>query len=395
MIRRFDLTFGPGGPLCGTLGADDPSLTFDATAREVRRWPDGVVVGDDVFTVLGEEIAGDPGGLWVGWFGYACRSDLPARPADHGVPDAVWMRVPSGVERTPGAGRSARGSLQRRAPQPNRQEPPAGQHPPPWYDEAFAEVQRRLCAGDSYEVNLTMRESLEVLAHPEEVARRLLERAPGAPYAGLVRHDDTWLLSASPETFVRIDGQTIETRPIKGTTPRSDDPVADAGAAEALRTAQRFRAENLIITDLSRNDLAIVCEPGSVVVPQLMEVEQHAAVHQLVTTVRGRLRPEVSVIEAVHALFPAGSMTGAPKRRTMEIIDEVETSPRGAYAGAYGWISGDGRADLAVVIRSLVRAPGGTWLLGTGGGITVHSDVAGEWQEAGAKVVRLREALGL
>ena len=130
-----------------------------------------------------------------------------------------------------------------------------------------------------------------------------------------------------------------------------------------------------MIVDLLRNDLSLVCEVGSVEVPALMQVETYESVHQLVSTVRGRLRDDVSTVAALRALFPAGSMTGAPKLRTMEIIEEVESTPRGAYAGAFGWISGDGPADLGVVIRSLTTDGSGTWTLGTGGGITVKSDV--------------------
>lgn len=389
MRREFGLGFGPAGALRGRLGPDDPSLTFDAAAREVRRWPDGAVVGDDVFAVLESVLADDPDGVWVGWFGYGCRTDLPGRSADLGVPDAAWMRVPAGVSAFAADPVASEGT----APAP----PPDAV--PHWYVAAFDEVQRRLHAGDSYEVNLTFRERHDVIAHPRGVADRLAALAPGAPYAGWLRHGDTWLVSASPETFARVSvapdagERIVVSRPIKGTTPRSADPHVDARNAEALRTDERFRAENLMITDLTRNDLAMVCEPGSVVVPALMEVEQHAAVHQSVTTVCGRLRADVATVSAVRAMFPPASMTGAPKERTMRIIDAVEATPRGVYSGAFGWLAGDGAADLGVVIRSLVRAPDGTWLVGTGGGITVHSDAAGEWAEAQLKASRLRSAL--
>ncbi|RYE74765.1 MAG: anthranilate synthase component I family protein, partial [Myxococcales bacterium] len=158
-----------------------------------------------------------------------------------------------------------------------------------------------------------------------------------------------------------------------------------------LATDPKFRAENLMIVDLLRNDLAMVCEPGTVTVPALMEVESYASVHQLVSDVRGRLA--VSTMDALRSIFPAGSMTGAPKLRTMQIIDEVESSPRGIYSGAFGWISGDGRADLGVVIRSLVRSPAGAWEVGTGGGITVLSDPGEEWSETRWKAERVLGAL--
>jgi para-aminobenzoate synthetase len=148
-----------------------------------------------------------------------------------------------------------------------------------------------------------------------------------------------------------------------------------------------------MIVDLLRNDLSMVCVPGTVEVPALMAVESYETVHQLVSTVRGRLRDDVGTVEALRALFPAGSMTGAPKLRTMQIIDEVEDSPRGAYAGAFGWLAADGRADLGVVIRSLTSTGDGSYRLGTGGGITVHSDVADELAESEWKAERLQRAL--
>ena len=149
-----------------------------------------------------------------------------------------------------------------------------------------------------------------------------------------------------------------------------------------------------MIVDLLRNDLSMVCEPGTVEVPVLMEVESYETVHQLVSTVRGRLRDDVTTIGALRALFPAGSMTGAPKLRTMRIIEEVEATPRGAYAGAFGWIAADGRADLGVVIRSLMTGGDGGYRLGTGGGITVHSDVAEEYAESRWKAERLLRVFG-
>ena len=188
----------------------------------------------------------------------------------------------------------------------------------------------------------------------------------------------------------------METKPIKGTTPRGASEAEDAAERDRLASDPKFRAENLMIVDLLRNDLSMVCEPGTVEVPALMQVESYASVHQLVSTVRGHLRDGVGTVAALRALFPAGSMTGAPKLRTMEIIDRVEGSPRGVYAGAFGWIAGDGRADLGVVIRSLVaRREEDAWsyTLGTGGGITVRSDVDEEYAETRWKAARLRSAL--
>jgi para-aminobenzoate synthetase len=250
--------------------------------------------------------------------------------------------------------------------------------------------------GDGSEVNLTYREELSSNLDPVTAYLRLRAANP-APYAGYLQHHGTHLLSSSPERYATLgaDG-SIETKPIKGTTPRGGDAVLDEAERRRLAEDPKFRAENLMIVDLLRNDLSVVCEPGSVVVPSLMAVESYATVHQLVSTVRGRLRRGIGTVEALRTLFPAGSMTGAPKLRTMEIIEGVEGSPRGVYAGAFGWIGSDGRADLGVVIRSLVATAyddGWRYTWGTGGAITVRSDLEEEWAETRWKAERLRSAL--
>jgi para-aminobenzoate synthetase len=261
------------------------------------------------------------------------------------------------------------------------------------YAAAFAQVQRQLRLGNSYEVNLTYRERVAADVDPVTAYLRLRTINP-APYSGYLQHRGVHLLSSSPERYATIDRhRTIEAKPIKGTTPRGATAAADEAERRRLATDPKFRAENLMIVDLLRNDLSMVCDPGTVAVPALMQVESYESVHQLVSTVRGHLRADVGTIGALRELFPAGSMTGAPKRRTMEIIDAVESTPRGVYAGAFGWLSADGRADLSVVIRSLVRGPSGGYLLGTGGGITVRSTLEEEYAETRWKVERLRAAL--
>lgn len=371
--------------MVGVLEESDVSLSYDAAARTVTRHVDGrdEVVGDDVFARLADEVArdaGDPGVHWVGFWGYAARSDLPARPWGRG-PDAVWMRCAD--VRFFDHDEAPAGAI---GPSVDVVPAPAG------YRAAFDRVQEALHAGDSYEVNLTYREEVAGPLDPLAAYLRLRAANP-APYAGLLSHRGTHLLSSSPERYATIDAERgIETKPIKGTTPRGADPAADAEQRARLAGDPKFRAENLMITDLLRNDLAMVCDPGTVTVPSLMAVESYATVHQLVSTVRGGLRSGVGTVEALRALFPAGSMTGAPKRRTMEVIEAVESDPRGIYAGAFGWIGADGRADLGVVIRSLVGAPDGTWWLGTGGGITVDSDVDDEWAETRVKAARVRAA---
>ncbi|WP_426245554.1 anthranilate synthase component I family protein [Nocardioides sp. LHG3406-4] len=374
----------------GWLDDDDVSLTYDAGRGTVSRHSGGrsEVVGDDVFGVLEAELgSGEEDDQWFGYLGYAARRDLPATTGG-GLPDAVWMRARQVrlFDHDPTTASGGR--------------PPQGEAPPvpDEYAAAFVEVQEQLHAGNSYEVNLTHRLERGSPADPVDVYRRL-RRASPAPYAGFLQHDladhRAWLLSSSPERYALIGAdRTIETKPIKGTTPRGRSVGEDERLRALLAADPRFRAENLMIVDLLRNDLSMVCEPGSVEVPALMQVESYASVHQLVSTVRGRLRDDVSSVGALRALFPAGSMTGAPKLRTMEIIRDVESTARGVYAGAFGWVSADGRADLGVVIRSLMTGGDGRWLLGTGGGITVRSDVREEWAESWWKAHALEAALG-
>lgn len=385
--------------LIGWLEDSDPSLSYSAVDREVTLHHSGQseVVGDDPFVVLNDLLA--QGGQWFGYFGYASRPDLPARPSEN-VPDAVWMR-PSHVHRgrDPSSERSGDSQI---FPTFGRSdgEGPADDPtmPSASYRVAFEQVQAHLLAGNSYETNLTYRMTRESTDAPADIYLRLRGLNP-APYGGFFQHDvpgaNAWLLSSSPERFALIDAtRWIETRPIKGTAPRGATPDEDAELADLLRTDPKTRAENLMVLDLLRNDVGMVAQPGTVSVPDLMKVESYASVHQLVSTVRGRLRDDVDTIGALRALFPAGSMTGAPKLRTMEIIDAIESTPRGAYSGAFGWISSDGRADLGVIIRTLTSADARTWSLGVGGGITVRSTVEGEYAEAELKAGRLLAALG-
>ncbi len=374
----------PGlGPVVGWLGDDDVSLTLDAAAGLVSRHASGgtEVVGTDVFEVLEDEVAaGPPDAFWVGYLGYASRPDLPARPGSD-QPDAAWLRVdPTRLLAIEPDNPTAR-------PEGTSYDGPLADEQ--WYAGAFDAVQEHLHAGRSYEVNLTYRVAATAAIEPVSAYLGLRRRSP-APYAGFLQHDVAgargWLLSASPERFAAIDAdRTVEARPIKGTLPRGASPDEDRDLAARLAVDPKSRAENLMIVDLMRNDLSRVCDPGTVEVPSLMAVESYAQVHQLVSVVTGHLQDDVSTVAALRSVFPPGSMTGAPKLRTMEIIDEVETTPRGAYAGAFGWLRPDGRADLAVVIRSLTTAGDDRWGLGTGGGITVRSEAADELQESYAK----------
>jgi para-aminobenzoate synthetase len=375
--------------LSGALDPSDVSLTYDATSRLVFKHSLGatVSVGDDIFQVLRKEMSldeGDPDVYWVGYLGYACRSDFLAKPALE-VPDAIWMRI-----------RQPRFAAALPIRRPNLPLPKRVSKPPTQYATAFERVQEHLHAGNSYEVNLTYRDSMESRVHPTSAYSRLRLANP-APYAGYLRHNDVHLLSSSPERYATVDdNRRLLASPIKGTTRRGSTPAEDEQLRLHLSQDPKFRSENLMITDLLRNDLSMVCQVGTVDVPALMQVESYANVHQLVTTIQGYLRDDIGTIDAVHALFPAGSMTGAPKRMTMRIIDEVEWTPRGVYAGAFGWIRADGQADLGVVIRSLVATRAGIrwrYTYGTGGGITVQSTLEEEWAETVWKAERLRSIL--
>lgn len=248
------------------------------------------------------------------------------------------------------------------------------------YLAGIGAIREALEAGETYEVCLTNRVRLPAVADPLGFYRWQRVRNP-APYSAFLRHGDLALASSSPERFLTVDADGwAECRPIKGTAPRHPDPAQDELAAKALAEDEKTRAENLMIVDLIRNDLGRVSRPGTVQVPQLMAVETYETLHQLVTTVRGRLRPGVDAIDAVRACFPPGSMTGAPKLRTMELIDGLESSARGPYAGALGYLTIDGRADLSVVIRTAVLTPDAT-VVGAGGAIVLDSVPADEYDE--------------
>lgn len=250
------------------------------------------------------------------------------------------------------------------------------------YTEAVSRAQEYIAAGDIYQVNLS---------HPWQAPwpadtdfwpfyLRLREVSP-APHAACLNLDDTTVLSASPELFLKLDGRTITTRPIKGTRPRfPDDPIRDAASARELPLCEKERAELLMITDLERNDLGKVCEFGSVQTPDLWRVESFPQVYHLVSTVTGTLKPGISHAAAFRACFPGGSISGAPKKRALEIIAELEKHPRGLYTGAIGYFGFDGSSQWNIAIRTAVQKDGEI-SFHAGSGIVADSIPEREWEE--------------
>jgi para-aminobenzoate synthetase len=264
---------------------------------------------------------------------------------------------------------------------------------PERYLANIAACRREIFEGETYEVCLTTELRSDGSVDPLRAYRALRSRNP-APFAALLRLGDVSVLSSSPERFLRVDRQrVVESRPMKGTAARVAEPYLDACRAAELRRDKKTRAENLMIADLVRNDLGRVSELGTVQVPGLMVVEPYATVHQMVTVVRGRLREGVDALDCVRAAFPPGSMTGAPKLRTLEIIDRIEGRPRGVYSGALGFFSVNGTADLNVVIRTLVAHPDGL-TIGAGGAIVAGSDPEAELEEMLLKARPLLETVG-
>ncbi|MCP2258875.1 para-aminobenzoate synthetase [Streptoalloteichus tenebrarius] len=430
---RFSFLGDAGGPLAETLtyrvGTDVVEVR-DAHGRRTER--------GSIFDVLRQrlrdralstpELPFDLNGGYVGYFGYEMKAECGS-PNTHvaPTPDAVWMFADRLVvvdheehrvyvvavcrEHERGQARdwvdetvSRVRSLADAPPEPGPVVPAVSAASAPAvfsrsraeYVSDIGECLDELRQGESYEICLTNRVTLPPLRDPLRY-HLVLRRLNPAPYGAFLRWGETSVVCSSPERFLRIDRDgVVESKPIKGTAPRSSDPETDEELRRTLAASAKTRAENLMIVDLLRNDLGRVCEVGSVEVPSYMATETYATVHQLVSTVRGRLRSDVDAVSCVRACFPGGSMTGAPKLRTMGIIDRLERGPRGIYSGTIGYFGLSGGADLNIVIRTAVATASQT-VIGTGGAIVLDSDPDEEFDEVvlkGQALLRAYDIVG-
>jgi len=402
----------PGAFWLSGPAPDEVSIGRDLVGAAPAR----VVRGDDVEALehawteqrarwgalaTGEVPRGVP--LAAGWLSYDLGrrwAGLPPRAADVVVApyaplefhfyDAVWTRDVGGAAtiyaRDEASARRLRAQLE--TPPPRAPYAPPGPLAPDASADVYLDGARRvleyLRAGDAYQVNLARRVSAQFAGAPVELAAALRARAP-APFAAFLGAADggAALVGNSPERFLALDGRgAVETRPIKGTRPAGEG--RRRSGREELLASEKDRAEHVMIVDLERNDLGRVCETGSVVVEGVARVLDLPTVHHLVSTVRGRLRADVGLAALLAATFPGGSITGAPKRRAMQIIDALEPFARGPYTGATGWLGVAGDLDLAVAIRTALVS-GGRLSLSLGGGIVVDSTPEDEWAETEVK----------
>lgn len=255
------------------------------------------------------------------------------------------------------------------------------------YSNKFAAVQDYIVEGDCYQINLAQRFSAKYQGS-EWQAYQKLEKCNLAPFSAFIRTEDSAILSVSPERFLQLNNQEIETKPIKGTMPRSPDITIDEANKQALKESAKDQSENLMIVDLLRNDIGRVAQVGSVSVPKLFDIESFPAVHHLVSTVTAKLDPKYSATDLLRASFPGGSITGAPKIRAMEIIEELEPHRRSLYCGSIGYISRHGKMDTSITIRTLI-AENSTLYAWAGGGLVSDSQCDAEYQETLDKLSKI------
>lgn len=260
------------------------------------------------------------------------------------------------------------------------------------YIKAIEKAKEYISAGDIYQINLSQRFSAGLGGrNPWSIYKRLREINP-APFAAYLNFPDLKILSSSPERFLKVSGRKIETRPIKGTRPRGLNPREDRLLAKELKNSVKDKAEHVMIVDLERNDLGRICKYGSVRVPEFEAIETYPTVHHMVSTVEGRLRRGVRQVDVLQATFPGGSITGAPKVRAMEVIEELEPTKRSAYTGALGYLGFDGSMDLSIIIRTMIIKDGRIFFQ-AGGGIVADSKPEDEYQETLDKAKALLKTL--
>lgn len=344
---------------------------------------------------------------WVGWRGYEEGARAAGAPtAEDDAPRESWMRVVDLVAFDHAHRRVwivaddpralARRIRETPAVHPREPAPARGaaraRVSAAQYIDLIRECRAAIRRGDAYLLCLTTR--FEVAGSIDPVAAHAALRTLSPSHHGaLIRTGGIAVVSASPERFLEVEDGAVRTHPIKGTRPRALAREEDEALASALRTDPKERAENVMIVDLMRNDLARVCHPASVTVERLQEVESYATVHQLVSTIAGRVRPGTTIGQLWAATFPAGSMTGAPKLSAMTLLHGLEAASRGAFSGCFGWVADDGRLDLAMTIRAIVIDDRGAYV-GAGGGITWHSDSDAEVAEVALKATAMLAALG-
>ncbi|MEO6907998.1 MAG: aminodeoxychorismate synthase component I [Abditibacteriaceae bacterium] len=268
-------------------------------------------------------------------------------------------------------------------------------NPPPLeeeYSKAIEMILRYIADGDIYQANFVLRFERELKVSPSQLFDRLLQQHP-MPFSALLEWDDLAIVSNSPERFLRVCDRQIRAQPIKGTCPRGGNQEEDDALKVLLQHSSKDRAENVMITDLMRNDLGRVCEYGSVAVSQLCQIESFPTLHHLVSVIEGKLRDNLDALDAFGAAFPCGSITGAPKIRAMQIIDELEPVPRGVSMGALGYLDFNGNADWNVAIRT-VLCKNGKASFHAGGGIVAGSTATDEWNEMQLKAAAISQELG-
>jgi anthranilate synthase component 1 len=410
-LGRFDILFGfPGEALC----LEKPGqLTGRAGAA-----PGGFLTSLDEWWT--EERAGSSNsalpftGGWFLYLGYELAAEVEPSLRLHNdpvLPVAFAVRCPVAVVHDHNTGRSHLvaeqndsailelvsadlDAVHRQRGGVSAQRLAVTEDPATRFTDAVIEAKRHIEAGDVYQVNLSRQWTVTVTdeTRPEAVYGSLCAANPG-PFAGIAHWRDASVISSSPERLLSVRDGIISTRPIAGTRRRGDSTADDEGLSSELFAHPKERAEHIMLIDLERNDLGRVCKAGSVEVDEMMVLESYAHVHHIVSNVRGVLRDEVTPGEAIAAVFPGGTITGCPKVRCMQIIDELEAAPRGAYTGSFGYLNRDGSMDLNILIRTMVKH-GNQITFRAGAGIVADSEPQAELDEARAKAEGMLRALG-